>query len=52
MLMKGSVLPRQAARLPSAGFRRWLDANGARTWLWAAIALGLLWVGMMVHLPY
>ena len=31
--------------------RRWLDVNGARTWLWAAAALALLWLATTLNVP-
>ncbi len=31
--------------------RRWLDANGARAWLWAAVGLAMAWLLTVVHIP-
>ncbi len=51
MCAKGSNSTKQSSRFTGKPARRWLDTNGARTWLGAAAGLALAWITLVLHLP-
>ena len=51
MYAKGPNSRKQSKRFTGSPVRRWLDTNGARTWLGAAAGLVLAWLTLVLHLP-
>lgn len=52
MQATGSKPANEPYRTPGSATRRMMDGNGARTWLWAAIGLAVIWALAMFYLPF